>query len=1072
MKKLLAIFLFALMLCTLIPFATVSAAEADKPTIQIYVEETELNAGDEFEVTVNLLNIPEPGLIGALVDIAYDHDVFELVTYYDEDEEAWLPQIEVGSKYNASSNRYIMFGPIDENGVAKNCNVQYLRATASATQVRYEEHFFTATFKVKDDAASGEYSLTMNAEKYNPNNFLRHGNLATDFAIEGATITIGSSALACEHTNTKIEAIASDPSSHKVVCADCDETVSENVGCKDDVSAWETIEEKPATCTENGHKQYYMCPCGNYFRDSDNGGYYNIGKDPSFSLTNEGYLLIPAGHTFNSKASGELASEADCTNAATYYVQCDNCDAVSDTLTVEVGEAKGHGHTLGFRYTSDGVGTNTHTKYCNDCDQAIEGEKNVACADKTGDGNHACDANCGNTSVTDHIGGTAYCTQKAVCDECGQPHGDKDSTNHASDEVTYENVTATTHDEYHKCCGTLKTANVPHNYNNAAHKCDCGKVETFTFTWIKENGDVVYAETVEYGKDAQSVPEVPYGKPGYTASWSHNGKGITEDTTITMVFTENTYRVEVYSANGNTLLERRQHKYTTWISTNVTNFNGIPGTGTSLEGHGFVGFSLEPNGEKVCSTIIHRISVITDNAVYDAERGVYTVKLYVVIAPLQYYISYWVDGRIYASEAYEYGAAITPETRIPHKDQVGCSVYTFAGWDKEIPETMPAGNVEIHATFTETKNHTGKPVYTNNGDTHSATYDCCDGAYVTDEAHDYNTGDADYTCTCGATFTGWEGKTYYENAAMVTGWHVIDNAWYYFNTTTGVRAEGITRVPYPEVAINGVTYAPNASDKAYWEAHKDTSKYSDATTAVFYFDEDGKFVQYDGIAGKSYFIDGMAPWHVGMVKVGNDYYYFAGDKVNGGNVMATDKVYATRDFNSGLTMNGTVYYFGDNGKLIVENGIQKIGNDYFYYENGVLAKGKGVVKMTDKDGTFYIYVRSNGQLATGKYWPTTRNGYLERGEYDWGTDGKYYPSTEVLDGIVADGGNFYYYVNGKKQIGLGVVELIDEEGETFYIYVRSNGQLATGKYWPTTRNDYLERGEYDWGTDGKYYPAK
>ena len=68
-------------------------------------------------------------------------------------------------------------------------------------------------------------------------------------------------------------------------------------------------------------------------------------------------------------------------------------------------------------------------------------------------------------------------------------------------------------------------------------------------------------------------------------------------------------------------------------------------------------------------------------------------------------------------------------------------------------------------------------------------------------------------------------------------------------------------------------------------------------------------------------------------------------------------------------------------------------------------------------------------------------------------------------------GVYYYYENGIKQIGAGVVELTDAEGETYYIYVKSNGQLATGIYWPTTRNDLLPRGEYDWGTDGKYYPA-
>ena len=81
MKKLLAILLSALLLCTMIPFATVSAA--DEPTI--VVSTLEANAGDEIQVEVKLLN--NPGVIAATVEILYDKNVMELLTYYDEDEE-------------------------------------------------------------------------------------------------------------------------------------------------------------------------------------------------------------------------------------------------------------------------------------------------------------------------------------------------------------------------------------------------------------------------------------------------------------------------------------------------------------------------------------------------------------------------------------------------------------------------------------------------------------------------------------------------------------------------------------------------------------------------------------------------------------------------------------------------------------------------------------------------------------------------------------------------------------------------------------------------------------------------
>lgn len=47
-------------------------------------------------------------------------------------------------------------------------------------------------------------------------------------------------------------------------------------------------------------------------------------------------------HSYTTKVSSEKASDATCTEAAVYYIQCDNCDAVSETETVSVGEENGH----------------------------------------------------------------------------------------------------------------------------------------------------------------------------------------------------------------------------------------------------------------------------------------------------------------------------------------------------------------------------------------------------------------------------------------------------------------------------------------------------------------------------------------------------------------------------------------------------------------------------------------------------------------------------------------------------------------------------------------------------------
>ena len=59
-----------------------------------------------------------------------------------------------------------------------------------------------------------------------------------------------------------------------------------------------------------------------------------------------------------------------------------------------------------------------------------------------------------------------------------------------------------------------------------------------------------------------------------------------------------------------------------------------------------------------------------------------------------YTITYMVDGEVYTTETYAYGATVTPIAE-PTKEG-----YTFSGWS-EIPETMPAENVTVTGTFTE-----------------------------------------------------------------------------------------------------------------------------------------------------------------------------------------------------------------------------------------------------------------------------------------------------------------------------------------------------------------------------------
>ena len=67
-----------------------------------------------------------------------------------------------------------------------------------------------------------------------------------------------------------------------------------------------------------------------------------------------------------------------------------------------------------------------------------------------------------------------------------------------------------------------------------------------------------------------------------------------------------------------------------------------------------------------------------------------------------------------------------------------------------------------------------------------------------------------------------------------------------------------------------------------------------------------------------------------------------------------------------------------------KDGIVEENGKLYYYEDGIKQIGTGLIEIeTGK----YIYVKTNGELATGLYWPTNTNGIDIEGMFDFGTDG-------------------------------------------------------------------------------------
>ena len=73
------------------------------------------------------------------------------------------------------------------------------------------------------------------------------------------------------------------------------------------------------------------------------------------------------------------------------------------------------------------------------------------------------------------------------------------------------------------------------------------------------------------------------------------------------------------------------------------------------------------------------------------------------------------------------------------------------------------------------------------------------------------------------------------------------------------------------------------------------------------------------------------------------------------------------------------------------------------------------------------------------------------------------PDPEVKNGIVAENGSLYYYVDGK----LTAAGLIEIDGNYYYVK-SSNCEVVHGRsYWITLTNGLLPAGQYTFDADGK-----
>ncbi len=146
-----------------------------------------------------------------------------------------------------------------------------------------------------------------------------------------------------------------------------------------------------------------------------------------------------AAHRFTAEKAEEqyLKSGATCTEKAVYYKSCAACGLTSKGTADEATFASGEplGHDWGA-WTSDGDGT--HSRVCKR------------------DASH--------TEGGDCPGGTATCTEKAVCTTCGGAYGKTDPEHHADGCTPEWKTTETEHEQSYSLCGKVLVAREAHTF--------------------------------------------------------------------------------------------------------------------------------------------------------------------------------------------------------------------------------------------------------------------------------------------------------------------------------------------------------------------------------------------------------------------------------------------------------------------------------------------------------------------------------------------------------------------------------------------------------------------------------